>query len=258
MQDAELAFKHEEGGYVGKSPPGCRTCLNIDMSTPLQATRVLAWTRCFLQLNNSWLVQLTTDVRNALRKQSKEDLRSNGMHFFDTCFSDTGLTYGLLQVMKPGERCDPEHCDGGASLLHGGLTIFGTRHLECKVAASAAGEEAWMVLPQRPGSFYVGNMCAPWHRVRHLEQAGPLCVAAGDVHVVVLLRTDVFRAERSRAMKVKPRPVEVFDIVNEVVASALSARPLSFPDFASCLAEHCQSDCFRNLFRTSCATQNSQ
>ena len=73
-----------------------------------------------------------------------------------------------------------------------------------------------------------------------LEQAGPLCAAAGDVHVVVMLRTDVFRAERSRAMKVKPRPVEVFDIVNEVVASALSARPLSFPDFASCLAEHLQ------------------
>ena len=58
--------------------------------------------------------------------------------------------------------------------------------------------------------------------------------------MAVMLRTDVFRAERSRAMKVNPRLVDVFDIVNEVVASALSARPLSFPDFASCLAEHLQ------------------
>ena len=106
------------------------------------------------------------------------------------------------------------------------------------VAASAASEEDWEVLPQRPGSFYVGNLCAPWHRVRHLEQPGPLCAAAGDVHVAVMLRTDVFRAERSRAMKVKPKPVEVFDIVNEVVASALSARPLDFPEFASCFAEN--------------------
>ena len=142
--------------------------------------------------------------------------------------------------MKPSERYDPEHVDGGASLLHGGLTIFGSRHLECKVAASAASEEAWEVLPQRPGSFYVGNLCAPFHRVRHLEQTGPLCAAAGDVQVAVMFRTDVFRAERSRATKFKPRPEEVFDIVNEVVASALSARPLSFPDFASCLAEHSQ------------------
>ena len=240
MGATELEFKHEEGGYVGRSPPGCKLCNNLDMSTPLPATRVSAWTRCFLRLNHNWLVQLTKDVRNALRKLSNEDLRSNGTHFFNTCFSDTAFTYGVLQVMKPSERYDPEHFDGGASLLHGGLTILGSRHLECKVAASAAGEEAWEVLPQRPGSFYVGNLCAPCHRVRHLEQAGPLCAAAGDVHVVVMLRTDVFRAERSRAMKVKPRPVEVFDIVNEVVASALSARPLSFPDFASCLAEHLQ------------------
>ena len=65
-------------------------------------------------------------------------------------------------------------------------------------------------------------------------------MAAGDVHVVVMLRTDVFREERSRAMKVRPKPVEVFDIVNEVVASSLPARPLSFPDVASCLAEHSQ------------------
>ena len=140
--------------------------------------------------------------------------------------------------MKPSERYDPAHFDGGASLLHGGLTILGSRHLECMVAASAASEEDWAVLPQRPGSFYVGNLCAPCHRVRHLEQPGPLCAAAGDVHVAVMLRTDVFRAERPRAKKCKPKPAEVFDIVNEVVASALSARPLSFPDVASCLAEH--------------------
>ena len=146
-----------------------------------------------------------------------------------------------IPVMKPSERYAPQHFDGGASLLHGGLAILGSRHLECKVAASAAGEEAWTVLPQRPGSFYVGNLCAPRHRVRHLGQAGPLCAAAGDVHV--MLCTDVFRDERrSRATNVKPQPAEVFDIVNEVVASALSARPLSFPDVASCLAEYSQLD----------------
>ena len=243
MGASELEFKHEEGGYVGRSPPGCKFCNNMDMSTPFPATRVSAWTRCFLRHNRNWLVQLTEDVRNALRQQSNEDLRSNGAHFFSTCFSDTALTYGVLQVMKPSERYDPPHFDGGASLLHGGLTIFGSRHLECKVAASAAGVEEWQVLPQRPGSFYVGNLCAPYHRVRHFEQPGPLCAAAGDVHVTVMLRTDVFRAERSRATKFKPKPEEVFDIVNGIVASALSEQPLVFPDFASCLGEHLRLAC---------------
>ena len=240
IEASEVEFKHEEGGYVGWSPPGSKVCNNMDMSTPFPATRVLAWTRCFLQLNRNWLVQLTEDVRNALRHKTNEELRSNGAHFFNTCFSDTALTYGVLQVMKPSERYDPAHFDGGASLLHGGLTIFGSRHLECMVAASVASEEDWEVLPQRPGSFYVGNLCAPQHRVRHFEQPGPIGAAAGNVHVAVMLRTDVFRAERSRAKKFKPKPAEVFDIVNEVVASALSARPLGFPDFASCLAEHLQ------------------
>ena len=107
---------------------------------------------------------------------------------------------------------------------------------ECEVAASAA-TEAWEVLPQRPGSFYIGNLTAPWHRVRHTEIAAPFCPAV-DVHVAVKLRTDVFRHSRSRAMKVKPKPVKVFDIVNEVAAAALSSRPLRFPDLADCLAEH--------------------
>ena len=218
------------------------------MSAPLPATRVAAWPRCFLQINNAWLIQLTADVRNELHKLRKEDVKGNGEHVCNSCFSNTALKYGMLQAMKPSERYDPEHFDGGASLIHGGLTIFGVRHLECKVAASSAGAgecevaasaatEAWEVLPQRPGSFYIGNLTAPWHRVRHTEIAAPFCPAV-DVHVAVMLRTDVFRHSRSRATKVKPQPVKVFDIVNEVAAAALSSRPLRFPDLADCLAEH--------------------
>ena len=36
MGAMELAFKHEEGGYVGRSPPGCKFCNNLDMSTRSQ------------------------------------------------------------------------------------------------------------------------------------------------------------------------------------------------------------------------------
>ena len=93
------------------------------------------------------------------------------------------------------------------------------------------------MLPQRPGSFYVGNLCAASHRVRHLA---PLPGSAEMFTLAVMFRTDVFRAERSRAMKVKPKPAQVFDIVNEVVASRLAARPLGFPCFSSVLTEHSQ------------------
>ena len=181
-------------------------------------------------------MQLTKRVRKALNTLPQTELWGNGQTFFSTCFSDTALTYGVIQVMKAGPRYDPEHFDGGASLLHAGLTIFGTRHVEVKVAESAA---CWSELPQRAGSFYMGNMCAARYRVRHLDHqdAGMLCGAAGNVQIAVMLRTDVFREERARSMSTKPTPHRVFDSVNQVVASPLATDPLHFPDLGTCLAE---------------------
>ena len=110
MALSEEEFKHEEGGYTGRQAPGCKTCNAIDMGHRLQATRVSAWARCFLQLNRRWLIQLTKGVRTALHTLPQEELRGSGNHFFSHCFSDTALTYGVIQVMN-----DPEHFDGGAT-----------------------------------------------------------------------------------------------------------------------------------------------
>ena len=243
----EAKLKYEEGGYTGRQAPGCTSCNKVGMARPLQAARVTAWVRCFLQLNKSWLIQLTKRVRTALGTLPEEELGTNGEPFFKTCFSDTALTYGFIQVMKAGERYDPEHFDGGTSLIHMGFTIFGRRHVEVESAAEVAASAAevgasaaevatspahkWKVLRQDPGSFYIGNMCAAWHRVHHFDrhQAGTLCDAAGDVHIAVMLRTDVFRDNRARGMKQKPNPCKVFDIVNDIVASALATKPLHFP-----------------------------
>ena len=82
MAASEEEFKHEEGGYTGRQAPGCRTCNTIDMGHPLQATRVSAWVRCFLQLNRCWLIQLTKGVRTALRTLPQEELRGNDQDFF--------------------------------------------------------------------------------------------------------------------------------------------------------------------------------
>ena len=121
--------------------------------------------------------------------------------------------------------------------MHAGLTIFGTRHVEVKVAESAA--DKWDVLPQSAGSFYMGNMCAARHRVRHLDHqdAGMLNGAAGNVQIAVMLRTDVFREERACSMITAPTPCRVYDIVNQVVASSLATDPLHFPDLRTCLDE---------------------
>ena len=44
-------------------------------------------------------------------------------------FADNAFVYASAQVLRLGEREDVWHTDGGASLLHAGLTLFGTRSL---------------------------------------------------------------------------------------------------------------------------------
>ena len=60
----------------------------------------------------------------ALRDFPAAFLGDNGADFLSDAFSDTAFAYSVLQVMRPGPRCDPIHYDGGASLLHMGLIIL--------------------------------------------------------------------------------------------------------------------------------------
>ena len=111
-------------------------------------------------------------------------------------------------MLKVGEREDGWHTDGGASLLHAGLTIFGSRQLLVKVK----GEEGCICLAQRPGSFYVGNLCALEHNVAHGASA-PGSLGDGppqnQVQITVMLRSDLFREARSykKRMPWAPRVV---------------------------------------------------
>ncbi len=135
----------------------------------------------------------------------------------------------MFQVMSPGPRADLVHYDGGASLLHMGLTIFGARSLVCHF-----GEEGTRTFRQRAGSIYVGNMCAIEHHVEH-EPASAECLGSGEqaAQITIMFRSDVFRHGQARKKISKPTPVDMFDIVNTVVASHLSTDPMVLPDFAN-------------------------
>ena len=111
---------------------------------------------------------------------------------------------------------------------------------------TADGE--WHGLIQQPGSFYIANMCAAWHRVRHLpsDAAEPLFRpvdamnvdgnASPGLHITVMLRTDVFRADFSRRGRQKARPEDVYDAVNFVVARKLAREPWAMPTLGECMA----------------------
>ena len=82
------------------------------------------------------------------------------MRFFTEDFADNAFAYLSTQLMKPGERDDGWHTDGGTSLLHASVTLFGTRELQVR-ALGQDGQDRVVTLAQRPGSFYV--TCAPWN-----------------------------------------------------------------------------------------------
>ena len=131
-------------------------------------------------------------------------------------FADNAFAYASVQLMNIGEREGGWHTDGGASLLHAAVTVFGSRTLQAKP------EDGDVIsLPQRPGSFYVGNLCAMSHTVAHGEHAagsygcGP---PSEQVQIAVMLRTDVCRAARARTLNATPGPAELFEIVNNATA----------------------------------------
>ena len=125
------------------------------------------------------------------------------------------------------------HTDGGASLLHAAVTLFGSRAVEFK----QEGVDGCISRPQRPGYFYVANFTAMSHRVCHGETATGCFGDRPQVQVVVQLRSDLFRQGRARNKNATPGPSELYYVVNKEVAKHLAQQPLYLPGLAAVIAE---------------------
>ena len=100
---------------------------------------------------------------------------------------------------------------GGGDGALASFTVFGSRTLLVKSEGRGC-----ISLPQKPGSFYVGNLCALEHNVEPCaESAG--CYGEGppskQVQIAVMLRSDVFRGARTRKINAMPGPAELFIVV---------------------------------------------
>ena len=160
---------------------------------------------------------------------------ANGALFMNENFVDNAFAYASVQVLKIGAREDGWHTDGGASLLHAAVTIFGSRTLEVKPVDACC-----IRLPQRPGSFYLGNLCALSHNAVHGEVSTGSYgngLPSEQVQIAVMLRSDVFRACRARTINSAPGPAELFRIVNTETAKHIAEQPFHLPDLAAVIAE---------------------
>ena len=160
-----------------------------------------------------------------------DDLCKNGEFLIDTDPQRWVNQFATLQVMTAEPREDPAHFDGGASLIHMGITLYGQRRMELTTNGDCDSFNLC------PGNVYVGNLCAVSHQVFHDEKHGRAehLNANGDMlKVVVLLRTSLFSAYRRQTAP--PTPKVVYDRCNEIVAKHLRDSRLILPSYPGCLA----------------------
>ena len=267
-EDSETGLKSEFVGIVNEKRPSTCRSLNSDANLhPIPSKRFAVFVRAVRIAWRSWLEQLTQKMRKAVGQDNMPEYlyAVNGKPILEEEFADNAFAYASIQVMKPGQRDDGWHTDGGSSLLHASVTLFGTRTVQVRMD----GEEE-VNLAQEPGSFYVGNLCALEHNVRHHEECkhtfdgaavtakgdgkdlasaatakgdaedpAPAETAKGDQRrqIAVMIRSDVFRNFRARKINSTPGPVEFFRVVNRIVAQHLANVPVALPDLTEVLAE---------------------
>ena len=191
------------------------------------------------RLHREGLRQLTRRIRRKLLERGVplDILGPNGTIFLEEDLADLAFVYVSTQVMKTDKRGDGQHIDGGTSLLHAALGLFGDRDLELEFL----GEAEKKTLHQRPGDFYVGNLCAIHHEVLHDgSNRGCLSRRSGnytEVKIAVMFRSDVFRLARARTKNSTPGPGDLYHIVNEETARHLVEVPFVLPDLAAVVAE---------------------
>ena len=134
--------------------------------------------------------------------------QENGQPILQEDFADNAFAYVSIQLMQPSAREDGWHTDGGCSLLHASVTLFGTRSVEVKVEGKPQ-----VTLDQKLGSFYVGTLAALYHNVHHHERCDHTFSndylkqqpeEKRDLQIAAMIRCDVFRENRARRADATP------------------------------------------------------
>ena len=187
-----------------------------------------------MRSNKAWLQQLGTHLRRALSDLSVDDLGLNGAQISRTDPIEWINKFVVLQAMKTDPRSDePSHFDGGASLIHMGLTLYGRCRMECHLAENIVEPFVFT-----PGNVYAGNLCAAEHQVIHEsdhDRSDSLEVEGTSLKITVMLRTSLFGAGYGRTIKTPPSPKVVYERANCVVAQHLRDHSLKLPSFEACL-----------------------
>jgi hypothetical protein len=189
----EAGVKVEIAGYM--SWPNCKKVyfLNgLSCAKPM-FERMRQWMHTFRIINARALEALDVSARAGLQNLVDEGckLSKNGIQFLNEPASSWLFDLGSVQLMKPGERVDPVHFDGGASVLLMAITLAGSRELRCRTTDSKE-----VPVQCGPGDIYIAALCGAEHFVVHpppaMNQKLLEVRGGGPCKVVVLVRCRTF------------------------------------------------------------------
>jgi hypothetical protein len=238
--DCEIdRMKQETVGYIdANNPPKYRHPHGDTNLQFIKSERLAFFVKALRRCAKPWLCSLSVRVRSEIRRRRlpSEVLGPNGCEFMEEDFEDNAFVYVSVALLKICEREEGWHSDGGDSLLQAAVTVFGSRTLQVETMRH---DGSCISLPQRPGSFYIGNLCVVNHNVVHGEHSAG---SYGDrepsqqVQIVVTLRSDVSRLAGVRPMIALPEQ-RLKRIVNNEIAKHLAEQPFYLPDLAAVIAE---------------------
>ena len=140
---------------------------------------------------------------------------------------------------------EPEHQDGGASVIHLGLTLYERRVLACRRGLGLRD----VLLVNTPGVIYLGQLTGPVHQNSYpatlhrelLEVPG-----LGHLAVSVVLRTSLFSWNRASLRNTEPSPAACFEALARCFREGLAANALRLPTLAECACFEARAHVFRS------------
>ena len=228
---AEDGHKIQVAGKLG--PCQGTSLLTMSLKDPFPSSRAVAFRRAFLAANSEAWDQLHAMLVAAVPEEldagaNAADLRTHPREWL--------AAQGTLQFHLAGEAtAEPWHWDGGASILHFGLTLWGARELACRFV-----DDSEVRVHQVPGFVYLANLTSFFHQVSHPsreQQAQLLHIPRqGECGVSIMMRTALFRRGRVRKSNAVPNPKAVFDAATRAVVAWLHSAALALPSLEQCEA----------------------
>ena len=155
-------------GYSYTRPPSKQMCC-LSLAEPLPMPRFEAWAKAFRHFNADSLAAMSARALKAAAGLGPEDMGQNVPDFVGTPLLEWFGTCGEMclsaETNKDVATCWPEakHQDGGSSVVHVGVALFG----RCDLVCDRGGGLPPLVVRCTPGQVDLGGFTGPEHQVHH-------------------------------------------------------------------------------------------